>query len=91
MKWDRHRDGIRCTARNNNCRHFYRGYWYATPWWTLPLVGSTIVVRPGVSGNGGYSRHVEWCMDHYRSYNVRTNTWVAYSGEVRECVSPYRR
>jgi hypothetical protein len=35
------------------------------------------------------SDHVEWCRDRYRSYNVRTNTWVSYSGRVRECVSPF--
>jgi len=34
-------------------------------------------------------RHVEWCMDRYRSYNPRTNTWVSYSGDIRQCVSPY--
>jgi hypothetical protein len=32
---------------------------------------------------------VRWCEDRYRSYNVRTNTWVAYSGAVRQCISPY--
>ena len=41
-------------------------------------------------GYDGYgSRHVEWCMDRYRSYNPRNNTWVAYSGRVHQCVSPY--
>jgi len=33
--------------------------------------------------------HVQWCMDRYRSYNLRTNTWVSYSGRVRQCISPF--
>jgi hypothetical protein len=91
MEWNRERDGDRCSHRRGDCRHFHRGYYYTTPWWTLPLV----------IGNQGYdyydddgydglnSQHVEWCMDHYRSYNPRTNTWVSFSGMVHECDSPY--
>jgi hypothetical protein len=33
---------------------------------------------------------VAWCLNRYRSYNPRTNTWVSYSGRVRQCHSPYR-
>lgn len=47
---------------------------------------------PGYSYDGptpGGSRHVEWCLQRYRSYNPRTNTWVSYDGEIRRCVSPY--
>jgi hypothetical protein len=87
--WRRDRDGRRCSGRNGNCRHFHNGYWYETPWWTLPLIGGAIINESMRRDRGG-SRHVEWCLDRYRSYNVRTNTWVAYSGDVRQCVSPYR-
>ncbi|HUQ36802.1 MAG TPA: BA14K family protein [Aestuariivirga sp.] len=92
--WERHRDGRRCSSRFGNCRHFHRGYYYETPWWTLPLI-----IGGGIAANnydddydddGGYgSRHVEWCLDRYRSYDPRTNTWVSYSGNVNECNSPY--
>ena len=39
----------------------------------------------------GYgSRHVQWCLDRYRSYNPRSNTWVfSDSGRVNQCISPY--
>ena len=87
--WDRNRDGRRCSSRNGHCRHYRGGYWYETPWWTLPLIGGAII-NESVHRDRGYSRHVEWCLDHYRSYNIRTNTWVSYSGDVRECISPYR-
>jgi hypothetical protein len=36
--WESRRDGRRCSRREGNCRHFYNGYYYETPWWTLPLI-----------------------------------------------------
>ena len=36
--WNRNRDGRRCSERFDNCRHFHNGYYYETPWWTLPLI-----------------------------------------------------
>ena len=36
-----------------------------------------------------YSRHVEWCLDRYRSYNPRTDTYVTYGGRHKHCISPY--
>jgi hypothetical protein len=33
--------------------------------------------------------HFTWCTNRYRSYISRSNTWVAYSGQVRQCISPY--
>ena len=93
-EWNSRRDGRRCSSRFGNCRHFHRGYYYETPWWTLPLIiGGGIAAQNAYDDDydgGGYgSRHVEWCMDRYRSYNPRTNTWVSYSGNVNECNSPY--
>jgi hypothetical protein len=91
--WDRRRDGRRCSERFDNCRHFYRGYYYETPWWTLPLiVGGSVAAYDDYDDDYEVaygSSHVEWCLDRYRSYNPSTNTWVSYSGEVRECISPY--
>jgi hypothetical protein len=87
--YDRYRHGPRCAHWANNCRHYHNGYWYGSPWWTFPVVGAGIVIGSTI-GNGGYgSRHVAWCESRYRSYNIRINTWVAYSGDVRECISPY--
>lgn len=33
--------------------------------------------------------HVEWCSERYRSYDPLDNSYNAYSGAKRECVSPY--
>lgn len=96
-RYNRRIHGYRCNGWSNNCRYRYGNYWYQNPWW---LVGSGVALGVGIGaataydggyyGGGGYgSRHVAWCMDRYRSYNPRYNTWVAYSGAVRQCISPY--
>jgi len=65
--------------------HFYYGpFWGYDSWWDYD---PPIVFPPPVSYDR--SAHVEWCLAHYRSYNPRTNTWVAYSGRVYQCDSPY--
>jgi BA14K-like protein len=43
----------------------------------------------GDYGGGLSSRHVRYCLNKYQSYNPRYNTWVAYSGQVKKCYSPY--
>ena len=40
-------------------------------------------------GGGLSNRHIRFCLNKYRSYNPRNNTWVAYSGQVKKCYSPY--
>ena len=42
------------------------------------------------AGNGdGVDDHIQWCFARYRSYNPDDNTYMAYSGEIRDCGSPY--
>ncbi len=36
------------------------------------------------------SAHTRWCYRRYRSYQARSDTFVAYSGRVKRCRSPYR-
>lgn len=40
-------------------------------------------------GGGLSSRHVRYCLNKYKSYKPHNNTWVSYSGQVRQCRSPY--
>ncbi|MGO7956919.1 BA14K family protein [Rhizobium leguminosarum] len=35
--------------------------------------------------------HLAWCADRYRSFDPATNSYRSYSGETRECMSPFRR
>ncbi len=94
--YNRNDHGRRCRTRAGGCRHYRQGYYYETPWWTIPLIiGGAIASSDRdyydddrFEGRGS-SRHVEWCFDRYRSYDPRHNTWVSYSGAVRQCRSPF--
>ncbi|TCR96290.1 BA14K family protein [Rhizobium sp. BK418] len=33
--------------------------------------------------------HVDWCSNHYRSFDPATNSYRAYSGQTKTCTSPY--
>ena len=35
------------------------------------------------------AQHVAWCLDHYRSYQPEDDSYTAYSGGRRACISPY--
>ncbi|NKL37003.1 BA14K family protein [Rhizobium leguminosarum bv. viciae] len=35
--------------------------------------------------------HLAWCGDRYRSFDPGTNSYRSYSGETRECISPFQR
>jgi len=88
----------------NHHNNYYGGY-YGNPGWILGGIGLGYGLGYGM-GYGGYyddgyygggysggygSRHVQWCLNRYRSYNPRSNTWVSYSGRVHQCYSPYSR
>lgn len=52
--------------------------------------------RPPVYADPGYrppgrawERHVDWCLDRYRSYNPRTNQFLSSSGYYKACRSPF--
>jgi len=40
--------------------------------------------------SGGYSSaHVRWCLNRYRSYDPRTDTYLGYDGYRHRCRGPY--
>jgi len=41
--------------------------------------------------NRASRRHIEYCLNRYRSYNPRTDTYRTRSGRYRTCMSPYDR
>ena len=70
-----------------DCGPYYGGYYGG-----IGLgFGTTIILRENRHRHYSSSRHVRWCKNRYRSYNVRSNSWVSYSGRVRKCISPYSR
>lgn len=50
--------------------------------------GVTMAVYPPPSVYGHYS-HVQWCINRYRSYDPRTDTYVPRIGVRARCNSPY--
>jgi hypothetical protein len=63
--------------RHKNFIYFYDDWWYTEPWWTYD---------PYTTAE---DEHVRWCRARYRSYVVRNNTYVTFSGKRRQCISPY--
>ncbi len=64
------------------------------PPFTASVSGSEtadVVQEASNIGAIGYSgdSHVQWCFARYRSYDPGNNTYRAFSGEIRSCVSPY--
>jgi hypothetical protein len=88
IQWNQQMHGNRCVTRFGNCRHFHRGFYYETAWWTLPLVIAT------GSFNGHHrlhdrSQHVSWCMRNYNSYNTHNDSWRTSNGDWRRCYGPF--
>jgi hypothetical protein len=83
--WNYGYHGPRCRSWSNSCRFYYGGYYYNSPWWTLPVIGAGAVAI----ANGSGSRHRSWCAGRYKTYNAQTNTYVSSSGKLKQCDSPY--
>lgn len=79
--------GRTCRYWSNSCRFYYNGWYYNSPWWTVPVIGAGVVAI--TNGNGSSSRHKAWCQGRYKSYNPKNNTYVSSSGKVKQCNSPY--
>jgi hypothetical protein len=92
-RWDRRRHGPRYRSRTPTHRYHYDGWWYATPWWFGPSITFGFGT-PGYYGGyyGDYYRaHIDWCLNRYRSYDPRSDTFLGYDGLRHRCRSPYRR
>lgn len=85
--------GPRYRYRYPGFNYYYGGFWYPWAWWNNGW--NEIGDNYGYPGYyGGYaprlgSRHVAWCQGRYRSYNVRTNTYIGYDGLQHRCNSPF--
>ncbi len=76
--------------------YYYGGYGY--PAWGYGGVGIALGFGNyygydddydgGYADDGG-SAHVRWCLNRYRSYNPRTDTFLGYDGYRHRCRGPY--
>jgi hypothetical protein len=91
-RWNSQHGGKRCRTRTGGCRHSYNGYYDNNRRWLFaaPAIngGLTIGIYEG-QNHGHARRHIAWCLNRYQSYNYRNNSWVSYSGQIRQCNSPY--
>ena len=62
-------------------RPYYRPYYRP---------GVQVYVEPRPYYRRAGNRHVDWCLSRYRSYNPRTDQFLAYGGVYKYCRSPYR-
>ena len=83
-RYNRARHGDRFRSRRGSHRHYYDGWWYASPFWL------GVVAAPSYAYGTSYSSaHVEWCYDNYRSYSAQTDSYLGYDGYYHRCDSPY--
>lgn len=75
----RHRGGGSGVFLGLGFAPFYQPY-YAEPYYAEPYYYAP----------AGGSRHVRYCLNRYRSYDVRSNTFRGYDGYLHRCRSPYR-
>ena len=95
MNWNKKNFNNWCNYKYDGCYHKHRRHHFDRSYLYLPLI---------IGGFGAYnyydddyddgyvglsSAHVRWCLNRYRSYNPRTNLWVAFSGKKHQCDSPY--
>ena len=88
------RDGDRAWYNGHRgYKHYRKGYREHNGFWFPAgafLAGALITGAIINDGNRrGVNSHEEWCYNHYRTYNARTNTYHVGGGLYRECYSPY--
>src|SRR3954465_6125372 len=87
--------GPRSPYRYGPFAYYYDGWWYPRPWWYGPglafkrgMCGSCGSYEGTWHdydwGEGGYTEgtdpHVEWCIEHYRSYDNGSDTYLGSDG-----------
>jgi hypothetical protein len=84
-------DGVHCRVRMNYAPHEHAGlagagsYWYRNPG-----QGHYHLVEIHHKWHGDRtSRHVQWCLDRYRTYDPHTDTFVGRGYRTYRCNSPY--
>lgn len=55
------------------------------------LGGAKSLDLGGIGGAGYNDRHVAYCSIKYGSYDARNNSFLAFSGERKQCRSPYEQ
>lgn len=76
-------------------RSYRRGYRRHNDFWfPLAAFGMGAIIGGAITNQGrpvyrAGNAHVNWCLNRYRSYRPRDNTFQPYNGPRRQCYSPY--
>jgi hypothetical protein len=65
----------------------YYGGWH--PYHNHVYVQVPVVVDDYNDDESDWDMHVEWCEDHYQTYDEDTNLYFYKPGKQKACVSPY--
>lgn len=71
-------------ARPRYHDYYYDDYYYDEPRYIYPRVAPRRYYR-----SGGLDAHQAWCLDRWRSYDLRSDTYQPSHGRRRYCNSPY--
>ena len=50
---------------------------------------ATLPQEPEATAPTLSAEHLNWCAGHYRSFDAATNSYRAYSGQMKTCMSPF--
>ena len=53
------------------------------------LVGSILYSQRKHYGHSALRKHVNWCTKKYKTYNVRSDTFISYKHGKKRCNSPF--
>ena len=53
------------------------------------LIGSILYSQRHHYSHSSLRRHVAWCSKRYKTYNVRSDTFISYKHGKKRCNSPY--
>ena len=56
----------------------------------LASTGAVVDASTDMTSTALAPQHVAWCEESYRSYDPASNTYRSFSGELRNCASPYQ-
>lgn len=79
-RYDPGRHGRRFRYRTGPYVHFYGGYWYATPWWTV----GPVTVSPVVPAFGTPAWYT-YCKAKYKTWDPRRGKWRNTKGVWVPC------
>ena len=91
VKWLYHRKyhGHRKRHRDHIFRFHLGGYYYPYPFWQNIYDDGYWYYADDFDYGSDYKAHVWWCLNRYRSYDIRSDTFMGYDGRRHRCNSPY--